>query len=125
MRHRRAVTRSASPTTRTGCWKRHHAELLSEAVQRVARRVPATVDEATVVAGLDMVLAAVESATLVRESKLLSASSAMIERVMPENDSSAFGFAVILEGLLPALRQRSRRAAEVVERALPAVARRH
>ena len=102
-----------------------HAELLSEAFQRLALHIPVTVDMATVVAGLDMALAAVESATLVGESKLLSSSTAMIERVMPEDDSSRFGFAVILEGLLPALRQRSPRAAEVVERALPAVARRH
>jgi methanogenic corrinoid protein MtbC1 len=102
-----------------------HAELLSEAFQRLAPRAAATADVATVVAALDMVLAAVESATLVGESKLLSASSAMIERVMPQDDSSGSGFAVILEGLLPALRQRSPRAAGLVERALPAVARRH
>ena len=102
-----------------------HAELLSEAFQRLAPRVAPTVDVATVLAGLDMVLAAVESATLVGDSMLLSASTAMIERVMPENDSSAFGFAAILEGLLPSLRQRSSRAADVVEQAIPAVVRRH
>ena len=49
----------------------------------------------------------------------------MIERVMPQEDSSGSGFAAILEGLLPAIRQRSPRAAQVVERALPAVAQRH
>lgn len=102
-----------------------HSELLAEAFQRLALHIPVTADVATIVAGLDIVLAAVESATLVGEPKLLSGSTAMIERVMPQDDSSGSGFAAILEGLLPALRQRSSRAAEVVERALPAVARRH
>ena len=102
-----------------------HSELLAEAFQRLALHIPVTADVATVVAGLDIVLAAVESATLVGEPKLLSGSSAMIERVMPQDDSSGSGFAAILEGLLPAIRQRSPRAAEVVERALPAVAQRH
>lgn len=101
-----------------------HATLLSEAFERLAPRVPSTADMATVVAGLDMVLSAVESATLLGEPKLLSGSAAMIERVMPPDDGSHFGFAGILEALLPALRQRSTRAASVVERALPAVARR-
>lgn len=101
-----------------------HAELGAEALERLLSRATRMVDVRAVAAGVDMALAAVESATLVGDPELLSSSTAMIERAMPPDDGSAFAFAPLLEGLLPALRQRSPRAAGVVERALPAVTRR-
>jgi hypothetical protein len=96
-------------------------ELVGEALGRLLARAPGTVDVGTVAAGVDLVLGAVESATLVDDPELLSASTSLIERAMPEGDRSAFAFGPILEGLLPALRLRSARAADLVERALPAV----
>ena len=95
-------------------------ELVVGAVDRMTSGRPGS-GQAELREGVDMAVAAVESASLVGRPELLSACAPMIERALPEPFAGPDAVGSILAGLLPELRRRSPRAAMLVERALPTV----
>ena len=98
-----------------------HGELVTRALDRIVSRCPMKPEVTELRAGLDIVVAAIESATLVGDPDLLAGSAPMIERALPEDVVEAVPVVAIIEGILLDLRGRAPRAAALVERTLPAL----